>query len=595
MLSNPPERIRERAPRRKAETSRRPPPPPGRVCRPYLLAACAWLPLGASPAAGLLAEEVFVDVTRRAGIQFIHVNGATGKKYLPESMIGGAGWIDYDGDGHLDLYLVQGHGDSERAAWPGRESNVLYRNRGNGTFEEVTEKARAGDRGYGSGVAVGDIDNDGHSDLYVTNFGRNVLYRNNGDGTFSDITDAAGVGCTLWSASAAFADIDGDGLLDLYVANYLYYDPAIHKACTGNPKKIPGYCHPNKYDGAPDVLYLNRGGGRFEDISKQAGIAVSGRILSKGLGVLPTDFDLDGDIDFFVANDSVPNFLWRNLGGGRFEDAALEAGVALDSSGRSQACMGIDGGDVNGDGHFDYFITNFSEETDVLYLGEGDGFFADGTHRSGLAEPTFVPLGFGTKFFDYDLDGDLDIYKGCGHILDNVELLHPGTKLRYGQPDQLFANDGKGSFQDVSLASGKWFQEALVARAAAFADFDGDGDVDLFVVNCGQRGVLLENRSADSRRHHWLGLELRGTAPSNRDAYGSIVRVEAGGKVMVMEVRSAASYLAANDPRLVIGLGISAAPVKRVSVRWPDGLEEEFRELAPDRYHRLVRGGAPPR
>jgi len=538
----------------------------------------------------MVSEEVFVDATTAAGIRFQHVNGAEGKKYLPESMVGGAGWLDYDGDGWLDLYLVQGHSDSLRAASPGVERNVLYRNRGDGTFEDVTERAGVGDRGYGCGLAVGDIDNDGDTDLYVTNFGRNTLYRNNGDGTFDDITDEAGVGCPYWSASAAFADIDGDGRLDLYVANYLLYEPGVHQACTGNPKKLPGYCHPNKYDGAPDALFLNRGDGRFVDISRQAGIAVTGRIVSKGLGVLPTDFDRDGDVDFFVANDSVPNFLWRNLGGGRFEDAALEAGVALDSEGRSEACMGIDGADVDADGHMDYLVTNFSEETDTLYLGEGDGFFRDGTHRAGLVEPTYLPLGFGVRFIDYDLDGDLDLYIARGHVIDNIEETHPGTASRYAQPDQLLANDGAGHFRDVSAESGEWFSQRLVGRAAAFADYDNDGDVDGFVVNLAQRGVLLQNRVAGAGKAHWIGLQVRGAAPTNRDGYGARVRVEAGSQRREFEVRSTASYLAANDPRAHVGLGNAGGPVERVVVTWPDGLVEEFNQLSADRYHELVRG-----
>ncbi|MCZ6794935.1 MAG: CRTAC1 family protein [Planctomycetota bacterium] len=538
----------------------------------------------------LAADDAFVDVSRRAQLDGVHVNGAQGLKYLHETMCGGAGWIDHDGDGLIDLYLVQGHSDPKNSSAPGKEKNRLYRNRGDGTFEDVTDRAGVGDRGFGFGLAVGDFDNDGDSDLYVTNFGPNVLYRNNGDGTFTDITQAAGVECPLWSTSAAFADFDGDGLLDLYVANYLAYDTRIHGGCTGNLKKLRSYCHPNKFDGAPDSLFINRGDGRFADISRSAGVAVTGRIRSKGLGVLPTDFDLDGDIDILVANDSVPNFLWRNLGGGRFEDAALEAGVSLNSDGDSEACMGVDGGDVDGDGRIDYYVTNFSRETDTLYLNEGDGFFQDATYRARLAEPTYVPLGFGTRLIDFDLDGDLDIYVARGHVLDNVEVLNPGTELRYAQSDALFENDGKGHFTDVSERSGAWFREKLVGRAAAFADYDSDGDLDIFVVNVGARCALLENRAADRKTHHWLGLDLIGGGPANRDAYGARVTVTTPRGTVPLEVRSAASYLAANDSRLLVGLGPSNRPVPRVEVRWPDGLVEVFEGLAPDRYHTLQRG-----
>jgi hypothetical protein len=541
------------------------------------------------PASLLHSRDPFVDASERAGIRLMHLNGAKGQKHLPETQIGGAAWLDYDGDGLLDLFIVQGHSDVDNAALPGKEGDVLYRNLGGGRFEDVTARAGVGDRGYGSGAAVGDIDNDGDPDLFVTNLGRDTLLLNRGDGTFTDITDSAGVGCPLWGTSAAFADLDGDGLLDLYVANYIHYDTKVHKACTGNEKKLPGYCHPNKFDGAPDALYRNHGDGRFEDVSKQAGVALWGRILAKGLGVLPTDFDGDGDVDIFVANDSVPNFLWRNLGGWRFEDAALEAGVALDSAGRPQACMGIDGADVNGDGVQDYYITNYADETDALYLGEGDGFFSDGIHRAGLAEATFLPLAFGTRFGDYDLDGDFDLYVACGHVMDNIEVLNPVPGNVYAQKDQLFENNGKGRFGDISAASGAWFQRAYVGRGLASADYDNDGDLDLALVNSRGPVVLLENTAEQSGRH-WFGIALEGNGPSNRDAFGSVVRIHTPRGVTVMEVRSAASYQSANDSRLLVGLGESSAPVPRVEVRWPDGLKEEFVKLDADRYHKLVRG-----
>ena len=542
------------------------PPPRG----PCILLILAFLANAATQPDTARGEEAFVDVSKMAGLNVRHVNGARGAKLLPETINGGAGWLDYDGDGHLDLYLVQGHGDSARAYAPGDTGNRLFRNTGKGRFVDVTDQAGVGDRNYGSALAVGDIDNDGDTDLYVTNFGRNVLYINNGNGTFSDGTAAAGTGTPFWSSSACFADINGDGLLDLYVANYLLYDSRVHKACSSSQNKAPSYCHPNKYDGAPDSLYLNRGGGRFEDISRSAGIAVRGRILSKGLGVLPTDFDSDGDIDFLVANDSVPNFLWRNLGDGKFEDAALEAGVALNTTGSPEACMGIDGGDVNGDGLQDYFLTNFSEETDTLFFGEGDGFFDDNTLRSGLGKPTFDPLGFGTRLFDYDLDGDLDIYVTRGHILDNLEALHPGTRLRYAQPDHLFQNDGKGRFTDVSGSSGAWFKEKLVGRAVATADYDSDGDLDLFIVNSGQECTLLENRA--ERKGSWIGIHLQGTAPCSRDATGSLITLKTGRGVRRVELRNSQSYMAASDPRVILALDKGTAKPPPVEVRWSDGL-----------------------
>jgi hypothetical protein len=555
--------------------------------RLLMAALAAWL-AGLAPAAGAGRGDAFVDVAAACGIRFQLANGARGLKQLPETMLGGLAWIDYDGDGRLDLYLAQGHGDSAKAFEPGAKRDALWRNLGGGRFEDVTERAGLGDRGYSMGAAVGDIDNDGDADLYVANFGPNVLYLNHGDGTFSDGTAAAGVACPLWSTSAAFADLDGDGLLDLYVCNYLLYDPRVHGACTGNPKKVPSYCHPNKFDGAPDCLFLNLGGGRFRDVSKEAGIALGGRILAKGLGVLPTDFDLDGRIDLFVANDSTPNFLWRNLGGARFEDAALEAGVALDGQGRAQACMGVDGGDVDGDGRLDLMVTNFSEEYDTLYLGEDGGFFDDGTARAGLAGITFKPLGFGLGFFDAELDGDLDVFIANGHILDNVQELSPGTEIRYAQTAQLLENDGRGRFRDVSAAQGAWFREPRVARGAAFADFDDDGDVDVAVMAIDRGLSLLENRAP--RRGGWLGLKLRGTA-SNRDAIGARVEVRIAGRAApsISEIRGAASYLAANDLRRVVGLGADGR-AEAAEVRWPSGRRERFAPLRAGEYNLLVEG-----
>jgi hypothetical protein len=534
------------------------------------------------------AADLFADVTGASGIDWVHVIGAKGEKLLPETMCGGAGWIDYDGDGRLDLYLVNGHGNSRLADANGVETNRLYRNEGGGHFRDVTAAAGVGDRGYGFGCAVGDIDNDGDSDLYVTNFGRNVLYRNEGNGTFSDITEAAGVACPLWSASAAFLDVNGDGFLDLYVTNYLIYDIRREKACFGNAQKTASYCHPNLYDGAPDSLYINRGDGSFADVSKAAGVAIASRATAKGLGVLPTDFDRDGDMDILVANDSVANFLWRNLGNGRFEDAALETGLALDSEGKPEACMGIDGADVNSDGWQDYYVTNFSQETDTLYSSDGAGYWEDGTIRAGLSSATYTPLGFGMRFLDFDLDGDQDIYTARGHILDDVEIRNPGQT--FAQKDQLFENDGKGRFAECSASGGPYFATRHVGRAAATADFDDDGDLDFLIVQLGERPTLLESRARDDLGRHWIGFALRGAGRVSRDAYGARVEVTTQRGTVVHEVRSSASYLSANDSRVLIGLGGSTASIPRVRVVWPDGSVEVFGNLAVDRYHELHHG-----
>ncbi len=533
------------------------------------------------------AEEIFVDRSEQAEIRFVHEAGiAQGHRHLFETMVGGAAWLDYDGDGELDLYLVQAHADAGKANRPGRQSNVLLRNRGDGTFEDVTDRAGVGDRGYGSGVAIGDVDNDGDTDLLVTNYGPNVFYLNRGDGTFEELSGPSGLADPLWNMSAAFVDLDGDAFLDVYVTNYLDYRLGVHKGCTGNRLKKPDYCHPNKFGSAPDRIYKGLGDGTFQDVCKQAGVAISGLFKGKSLGVLPTDIDGDGDVDLIVACDSVPNLVWRNLGDFRFEDVALEMGIALNPDGKALAGMGIDGGDVNGDGVFDYTITNFAKESNTLYLGNPSGFLFEGSAAAGLAGPTFLPLGFDCKLFDYDLDGDLDVYYTCGHVSSLVEELYPSGAEKRLQPDLLLENDGKGRFRDISERSGKWFARKLVGRGAAFADYDNDGDLDAYIVNMDGPGVLLRNEQ--KRGNHWIGLRLVGDGGAvNRDAFGSVVTVtSAGGVARKFEVRSAASYLSANDPRVLCGLGTETA-VSGVEVRWPDGTVRVFRNLTVDAYNTI--------
>jgi hypothetical protein len=537
-----------------------------------------------------VADEAFRDVTQESGIRFqLEVGYAAGKKHLFETMVGGAAWLDYDGDGLLDLFIVQGHSNSDRAGRPGAETDVLYRNRGDGTFEDVTARAGVGDPRYGCGAATGDIDNDGDVDLYVTNFGSNTLYRNNGDGTFSDVTESAGVGCPLWSMSAAFADLDGDGKLDLYVGNYLLYRTDIHGACSGNKLKLPTYCHPNRFEGAPDVLYRGLGDGRFEDVTAKAGVGVAGLFQGKSLGVLPTDFDADGDVDLVVPCDSVPSILWRNLGGLRFEDAALETGTALSADGKALAGMGIDGGDFNGDGIFDFTVTYFSKESFGLFIGAPGGYFNEEGPARGVAAPTFLPLGFGCKALDYDLDGDRDLYYACGHVTDVIETLNPGGGELFAQSDLLLENTGGGKFRDVSARSGPWFQRRLVGRGLAAGDYDNDGRVDLFVVNMNGPGVLLRNVQTPKGR--WIGLVLRGDGRKvARDAYGAKVTVVSrAGVRRAFEVRSAASYLSANDARVVCGLG-EEDKVTSVEVLWPDGARESFTGVEVGRYQEIAYG-----
>ncbi|MBI4601695.1 MAG: CRTAC1 family protein [Planctomycetes bacterium] len=563
-----------------------------RALRGLPLAACL---AGALAAPAARAGDAFVDVTRERGIGFVSSNGATGRKYLVETMLAGAAWLDHDGDGWLDLYLVQGHGHPEKAldgpGGPGEPGDVLYRNAAGKRFEDVTARAGVGDRGYGMGAAAGDYDGDGRPDLYVTNYGRNTLYRNRGDGTFEDATERARASGGGWSTSATWVDLDSDGRLDLYVARYLEYDTRKHGACStkapGSAEKVPAYCHPHHFEGTPDLVYRNLGDGAFEDVSRRSGVGKAGGWLEgKGLGVVAFDFDSDGDQDVLVANDSVPNHLWRNLGGFRFEDAALEAGFALNAEGAAQAGMGIDRGDVDSDGVLDVYVTNFSRETDTLYVGTGASFL-DLTVERGLALATYLPLAFGVRLLDFDLDGDLDLYVANGHILDNAERLHPGEGITSAQPDFLLENDGKGSFRDASRESGAWFARALVGRGVAEGDYDNDGDPDLLVTNVAGPAVLLENRAGDGKS--WIGLELR-TGPGGGAWHGALVEIEAAGRKVVRVAQTDGSYLSAHDPRVRLGLPAGAGPVT-ARVRWPGSTSPEaFAGLTPGRYHVLVKG-----
>lgn len=540
-------------------------------------------PAGTSPPSEAQGQDLFVDVTQKAGIDFTHVSGQSGGYYLIETFGGGAAWFDYDGDGFLDLYVVNGHEDPLNGIKPGEAQNRLYHNEGDGTFREVSLAAGVDDRHYGQGACAGDFDNDGDPDLYVTNYGPNVFYRNNGDGTFSDISVETGTDCHLWSSSAMFVDINQDGLLDLYVGSYLLYDTRTAKTCKGGGKV--GYCHPREFAGTPDRLYLNKGGEVFEEIGKEAGVALASRESGKALGVIATDYDGDGDQDIYVANDETPNSLFQNLGGNRFKDVALELGVALDRNGKTEAGMGIDVGDINGDGLFDIHVTNYAYETNALYVQMPGHFFNNNDAVSRLAAHTYIPLSFGVAMIDFDLDGDLDIYTSCGHIMDDA-----GASEGMGprQPDLLFQNRGDGTFDNISARAGAWFKEKLIARGAAFGDYDNDGDMDAFIVNKGARGVLLENRSP---RGHFVRLHLKGTQ-SNRDAYGAHVTAHFGGKKRVFEVRSCRSYVCANDPRLIIGFKGPQGP-DRITIRWPSGIRQELTSIPVDRTMNVVEPAGP--
>jgi hypothetical protein len=512
--------------------------------------------------------EWFVETARESGLDFVHVHGGSGERYMVETMGAGGGFLDFDNDGWLDVYLIQS-GPLPGYADPTALPNRLFRNRGDGSFEDVTAQSGAGDTGYGMGVCFGDVDNDGFVDIHVTNFGPDRLLRNDGDGSFSDVTAQAGIDNPDWGASCAFADYDRDGCLDLYVANYVDFQLGNHRRC--GSAELPVYCHPDVYLGVPDRLYRNRCDGTFEELTERAGVRNADPQESKGLGVIWTDYDDDGDADLYVANDSTRNFLYRNEGDGTFRDVAVLAGAAYDELGWTEAGMGVDAGDHDGDGRIDLFVTNLDFETNTLYRNLGGGQFLDSTALAGLAAPSLMQVGFGTNLADFDNDGDLDLFVANGHILDNVR--QQNASLRYEQPNQLFENVGGGRFVEVSARAGSYFRRAGVSRGSAAGDVDNDGDLDLLVTNNNAHVELLRNESAPGRG--WIALRLI-SRYGGRDAIGARVRLVAGGRERIGEVRGASSYLSQGDPRVHFGLG-ELDEVERVEIVWPEGERQSLR------------------
>lgn len=556
-----------------------------------------------------VGPPVLVDATAAAGLRAVHDRGVSGRLHFPEIMGSGGALLDYDGDGDLDLYVVQGARqgapaaggadatDDEPADAPCSHTDRLFRNDTvilpDGSRRVRFVAAPGGDRGnagivacgQGMGAATGDYDGDGHTDLYVTNAGPNQLWRNRGDGTFEETTAAAGVEDERWSVGASFADLDGDGHLDLFVANYVAFRPAVHKECR-SPAGRPDYCGPRSYPAEPDRLFRNRGDGTFEDVSVPSGIY--GR-RGNGLGVVAADLDGDGRTDLYVANDQMPNFLWRNLGGLRFREEAVPAGVAVNLQGLPEAGMGVDAGDLDGDGDEDLFLTHLTGETHTLYLNDGEGQFTDRTAIAGLGGPTLAATGFGTLAADLDLDGDLDLPVVAGAVRLQEDPARAGDPFPFHQPDQLFLNRGDGRFEEVGHRLAAFAGRREVGRGLAVGDLDDDGDPDLVVFNnSGPVRVLLARAPSE---HRWIGMRL--LTAGGRDALGARVEATLGdGRRLVRRARTDGGYASAHDPRVVLGLGRSAT-LREVVVAWPDGQRQALpvAGLEWGRYH-VVRQGA---
>jgi hypothetical protein len=512
----------------------------------------------------------FVDIARQAGVVFHHTSGASADKHLVETMGSGGLLFDYDNDGWLDIFLVDG-GSIADAAVDRRARHRLYHNRRNGAFEDVTDRSGIQHRQYGMGACSGDYDGDGYPDLYVTNYGPNTLYHNQRDGTFADVTATARVGDPRWSTGCAFADLDGDGDLDLWVTNYVDADRTHSPFCGDVKLNVRFYCHPLQFAPLSNTVYRNDGGGVFTDVSAESGV---GRLRANGLGVTIADFDNDGRPDVFVANDTMPNFLFHNDGNLRFSEIGLASGVALGADGRARAGMGIDTGDFDGDGRLDVVITNLDFEMHTLLRGLERGLFGYVTTESGIGFPTLPFVGFGVAFLDYDNDTQLDIAVVNGHILDNAPQFRAGST--YMQRKLLFRNTNGRRFADVGRTSGPAFAAERVSRGLAVGDIDNDGDLDMLVSNNGQDAELLRNDGGN--RGNALLVRLHG-AGANTGAIGARIRVTTGSRTQTRDVRAGSSYMSQNDLRAHFGLG-AAARVERLEVVWPSGRTETLADVA---------------
>lgn len=532
-----------------------------------VLSACCILAIAASTGPAGVADVHFTDVTASAGIHFVHNAGKSGKKYLPETVGSGAAFIDVDGDGWSDIFLV-----NSRSWTPGgrKTTSKLYRNNKNGTFTDITAGSGLDTELYAIGVAVGDYDNDGRDDIYVTALEGDRLYHNEGGGHFRDVTKTSGIANADFGTSAAWFDYDKDGKLDLFVANYVQWSQKTDVSCSldGTNKS---YCTPESYKGTRSRLFHNLGNGRFADVTAKAGV---GDPTSKSLGVAVVDYDNDGWPDLFVANDTQPNKLYHNNKNGTFTDCAMTAGVALSDDGSARGAMGVDFADYDRSGRYGILVGNFSNQMLGLYHNEGGGLFADQAPGSVVGKESLLSLAFGVFFFDYDLDGYPDILAANGHIEEQIGRVQP--KIHYQEPPLLFRNLGGKRFENVSTKVGPAFEQPMVARGVIYSDYDHDGDLDVLFTTSNGPARLLRNDGGN--RNHWLTVRTRGEK-SNKDGIGAVVRIESASGKQWSTVHSGSTYASQSDLALTFGLGGDTA-VKTIQVEWPSGVKQSFSGIA---------------